>query len=184
MILAAIGQDVLEDVAPAKNETGLVVAEVHAERGVQHGIEDARIVITRAFVAPHRRAPALHDVDVRQLELALEPQPIFRLILQIRVEDSDQPAARGGDAGLPRGGDALVLRVAAPDQERVLRLRGFDRGPGAVGGAVVDQHQLAGQPAVIEHLAHPVHELGDVRFFVQTGDDDRQIHRAESSTNV
>src|SRR5581483_8886331 len=109
----------------------------------------ARIIITEAFVAADGRAPALHHVDVRDLELALEAQQVFRLILQLGVEDRHQSAARGAHAGLPRGGDALVLRVAAADDERAGRLRLFDRGPRAIARAVVDQHQLALEAAAL-----------------------------------
>src|SRR5262249_12881902 len=39
-----------------------------------------------------------------------------------------------------------------------------------------DQQQLGVDAADFEHLADAVHQLGDVRLFIQTGDDDREFH--------
>jgi hypothetical protein len=45
----------------------------------------------------------------------------------------------------------------------------------SVGGAVVDQHQLATQPAGVEHAEHALRELGDVQLFVEARHDHGKV---------
>src|SRR5438874_8202100 len=99
-ISAAIREQIFHYLARAQDEAGLVVLEIHAERRVEHAVQPARVVVARPLVASDGRAPALHDVDVRDLHLAAQAQEVFGLILQICVEDGDEATARGGDAGL------------------------------------------------------------------------------------
>src|SRR5687767_6769532 len=50
--------------------------------------------------------------------------------------------------------------------------------PGPIGGAVIDDHDLAGDPVVVEDLERLAEKLVDARLLVVTRDHDFFFHRA------
>ncbi len=143
-IAALVRQEVQKDLARAHDEAALVVAERHAKGGVEEAVEAAAEVIAAVLAAADGAAIPLDDIDAVLVELAAEAEQVLGLVLEVGVDDGDELAARLGRAGAPGGGDAAVLRViAADDDVGVGRGEALDHRGGAVGGAVVDDDELA-----------------------------------------
>ena len=89
VVVAAIVEQVGQDLTRAQDKAALVVAQPHVEGRVQHGVQPARVVVAGSSLAPHWRAPALHQIDVGPQQLAPQPQDVFGLVLQVGVDDAD-----------------------------------------------------------------------------------------------
>ena len=174
-IAEPVGQDLFEDHAPTRDESGLVVPRPHSEAGIQQDVEPATEQPAGIAQPADGRAPALHHVGVAEAQLAVQAADVFRLVLEIGVDETDVVRGRPAQPGPPGGDDALVGRVPADDHEGVGR-----RQPGhdlsrRVAAAVVDQDQLADELPPREQQPDTLDQLGQVRRLVVTRRDDAQL---------
>ena len=98
-----------------------------------------------------------------QLELSRVPGVVG-------IEEGEVVAARGGDAGVPGHGHALVL---LPEHADAIAVRGQDLG-GRVGGAVVDDDDLERCVALPEGAVDGLGE--EARVVVRRDNDGNRLH--------
>ena len=96
--------------------------------------------------------------------------------LEVDVEEADDPAARDPHAVAHGAAAAGVARVEERPHRHplaVLVQDALDRRAGAVGRAVIDEHQLERPDRPLERGQHLEHARLEVRLLVVAGDDDR-----------
>ena len=170
LLLPDRGQHRLDRGAPVGVEGAPEVGDRDAGEAAQHPVDQARGQRPAPRVVARGAAAAGHVGA--GLDRGDEARNVLRLVLQVAVHRHDDLAARPREARVHGGVLAEVALEAHGVDARVGRVQALDRGPGAVGGAVVDEDQLE-RPAVERRYGAPV-ELLDRAFLVQERDDDRE----------
>ena len=158
-VVEAVREDVLEHLLAGDDEAALVVAQLHPEQGVQQEVESLAQDVARVLEPPDRAAIALHEIDVRVLDLAQQPIHVLGEVLQVRVDEADVDALRRLQARAPAGLDPAIDRVVDRDDVRMLARERVDDGPGVVAAAVVDEDDLAVDALALERAIQPLRQL-------------------------
>src|SRR2546426_5212747 len=141
---------------------------------VADAVRDARRYAARQVVAggaidppPRHRVPL---VEVRE-----QHRDVGRIVLQVGIHDHHPPALRRLESGVGRRRLTAVRLESHQTHPPVgLAKRANDlRAP--VAAAVVDEHDLEGEPEALEHLAQLGPERGEAGFLVVDRDDDREV---------
>lgn len=126
-----------------------------------------------------RSLPA-RDHVVALVELGQQAGDVGRIVLQVGVQRHDHVVARGVDAGGHRRGLAEVAAEADQAEMRIGRAGGLEVVPGAVARAVVHEDDLVGAADARNGRVELLRQGGDVRLFVEDGNDDREARGGRS----
>jgi hypothetical protein len=113
--------------------------------------------------------PVAHDELRAVLELRDEVRDLVEVVGEVRVGHDDVRAAGGGEAGHVRAAVATARLV-----HDACAGAGRQLGAAVLGGVVGDD-DLAIDPSSRHHLEREAHAVLDVAFFVEAGDDDRDV---------
>jgi hypothetical protein len=165
----------------AGHEAEVAAADGEVERG--EGVERAVEEASRGDLEPALRVfGAPHGVDdvVSLAGLVHERRDDLGRMLEVGVHRDDEVAGRCGEAG--GQGDLVpeVPRQPDPPEALVVTGRGFDRLPGGVGRAVVDDDDLPLRRQVLEDPGQAPEQLRNRLLLVARGDDDAHLHGADS----
>ena len=161
----------VERTAIEQAEIAGVVLQLHLRELVEQGVEpargrqfEARLALTLLAYRVHHVAPGAPVIE--------HPRDQLRRILKVGIEHHDRLTLSMVEPGGERGLMAEVAREENQAHARVARGEPVQGRGGAVGGAVVDEHQLEVQP--LQRATHPPVELVDRRLLVVDGRDDAE----------
>ena len=166
------GVEQIHRAAAHQPEVAGVGGDLHIRQARQQAIEQMGRGFLEGGLALTAGALAIDHVAARIHHLHHLRQQFGR-VLQIAIEDQDPlPPAQ-----LQASGERQLMPVVARQVDRDdVRIACGQRGqkvPGAVAGAIVDEHELVALPGAGQtNLAHPPMQLWQGLALIETGDDD------------
>src|SRR5215203_5573213 len=165
----------LDGRAPIRVEGAAEVGDLDLREAAQHPVDHPARQRPAPRVVAGGAAPG-GDV-VARLDRLDEPRNVLGLVLEVAVHRHQDLALCAGEARVHRRVLAEVALEADPVDARVGGMKSLDRGPRAVGRAVVDDEDLPRPSDAVQHRGRACDQLVDGGRLVVERDHERQLRR-------
>ena len=170
----AVHGDLLQDFPAVGLEAGVEVVQPDVREGSRHPVEDPGRQSTAPRVTPGA-LPARDEVERAVFERLQQARNLVGIVLEVTIHRDENSAPRVIHAG--REGRRLAEVPAQPDEPHpgitlVLAANGIG---GAVGRAVVDEHEFRPDMNGVQVRKHALREGGNRRTLVEDRHEDADV---------